>query len=119
MKRDISAEEFEKKSNEAKKKYVVSLIIKEAKSAPVEPPNMPLAIIMAGVPGAGKTEFLDSLESDMKKRGRFNPFVRIDLDQIITIYPDYTPKTYNKFRGQGTLFWPDVLMSFGGKSTIW
>jgi predicted ABC-type ATPase len=101
MKRDISAEEFEKMSNEAKKRYVVSLIIREAKSMPVESPEFPIAIVMAGVPGAGKTEYLDSLEDTLKKEGNFNPFVRIDLDQIVTVYPDYTPKTYNKFRSQG------------------
>lgn len=101
MKRDIPAEQFEKMSNEAKKRYVVSLIIREANSMPVIQPEFPIAIVMAGVPGAGKTEYLDSLEETLKKEGDFNPFVRIDLDQIVTIYPDYTPKTYSKFRSQG------------------
>ncbi len=101
MKRDISDEGFARLSKEAQKRYVVSLIIKNAKSTPVEPPSTPLAIVMAGIPGAGKTEFLDSFESEMRKRKAFNAFVRVDLDQLITVYPGYTPKTYNKFRGQG------------------
>jgi len=100
MIRDIPADEFEKLSNEAKKRYVVSLLIKEAGSLPVTS-GTPIAFVMAGVPGAGKTEFLDSFNEGITKTGLYNTFVRIDLDQIVTIYPDYTPKTYAKFRSQG------------------
>lgn len=56
---------------------------------------------MAGIPGAGKTEFLDSVVEGLEKNRQYNEFVRIDLDQIVTIYPGYTPKTYSKFRSQG------------------
>lgn len=96
MKRDVSAEEFEKMSYTAQKKYVAKLLIRESKAMPVDVDESPIAIIMAGVPGAGKTEFLDSLEEDTKSRS----FVRVDLDQIVTVYPEYTPKTYAKFRGK-------------------
>ena len=56
---------------------------------------------MAGIPGAGKTEFLDSIIEELEMIGQAHEFVRIDLDQIVTIYPGYTPKTDSKFRSQG------------------
>jgi predicted ABC-type ATPase len=100
MIRDISSDEFERLSNEAKKRYIVSLLIKESGGISVTS-GPPIAFVMAGLPGAGKTEFLDSFSEEIAKTARYNPFVRIDLDQIVTIYPDYTPKTYAKFRSQG------------------
>lgn len=100
MKRDISAQAFDKLSNEAKKKYVVSLLIKEAGADSVIGAP-PIAVVMAGVPGSGKTEFLDSFSEEISNTKKYNQFVRIDLDQIVTIYPDYTPKTYAKFRSRG------------------
>jgi hypothetical protein len=102
MKRDISARQFESLSGEAKKRYIAQLIIKEAGAIPVENGAQPIAFVMAGIPGAGKTEFLDSVEELMKASG-YGKFVRIDLDQIVTIYPEYTPKTYSKFRSQGNI----------------
>lgn len=101
MIRDIPADEFESLSNEGKKRYIVSLLIKEAKAKPVVGDTPPVAVVMAGVPGAGKTEFLDSLTEALHEDDKYGEFVRIDLDQIVTIYPDYTPKTYKKFRSQG------------------
>lgn len=101
MIRDISATEFEALSNEGKKRYIVSLLINDSKAMPVTGDSPPIAFVMAGVPGAGKTEFLDSLTEAIDNEGRFGNFVRVDLDQIVTIYPDYTPKTYKKFRSQG------------------
>lgn len=93
MKRDISADKFEKMTYTAKKKYVAQLLIRESKARPVADSIAPLAVVMAGVPGAGKTEFLDSLEENAN-----TSFVRVDLDQIVTVYPEYTPKTYAQFR---------------------
>lgn len=102
MKLDISEEKFEKLSSEAKKKYVVNLIIADSKASPVSDNQTPIAYVMAGIPGAGKTEFLDSISEGLEAKNQYNEFVRIDLDQIVTIYPGYTPKTYAKFRSQGT-----------------
>lgn len=56
---------------------------------------------MAGLPGAGKTEFLDTFGELLKSAGYPETFVRIDLDQIVTVYPGYTPQSYEKFRNQG------------------
>jgi len=55
---------------------------------------------MAGVPGAGKTEFLDTFSELLKVQG-FDACIRIDLDEIVEIYPGYTPKTDAQFRSQG------------------
>jgi len=100
MKLSMPPDEFERLSNEAKKRHVVQLLIDEARANPVESPSPPIAFVMAGVPGAGKTEFLDSLIETLKANNQLGEFVRIDLDQIVTIYPDYTPKTYAKFRSR-------------------
>lgn len=97
MKLDIEPETFQSFSNQKKKKYVAKLLIKESGSVPVVADKVPLAFVMAGLPGAGKTEFLDTLSELIAELGYPN-FVRIDLDQIVTVYPDYTPKDYYKFR---------------------
>lgn len=101
MIRDLPEDKFEKLSAEGKKRYIVELIIKESKASPVPEGLPPVAIIMAGIPGAGKTEFLEQITEDLEAETQRGEFVRIDLDQIVTIYPGYTPKTYAKFRSQG------------------
>jgi hypothetical protein len=100
LKKDLSDEAFEQLSITKKKQYVARLLIKSsgAKSVPQSEP--PVAIIMAGIPGAGKTEFLDTM-SDLLKASNLEAFVRIDLDEIVTVYPGYTPKTDAQFRSQG------------------
>jgi len=98
---DMPADKFESLTTEAKKRYIVNLLIKDSAADPVSDGVSPVAYVMAGIPGAGKTEFLDSVVEGLEKNRQFNEFVRIDLDQIVTIYPDYTPKTYSKFRSQG------------------
>ncbi len=57
------------------------------------------AIIMAGIPGSGKTEFLGSFFR-MFKDVRDN-FVRIDLDEVVKVFEDYTPETDFLFREKG------------------
>jgi len=101
MIRDLPEDKFEKLSTEAKKRYIVNLLIKDSDTTPIPLDLPPIAYVMAGIPGAGKTEFLDSIVEGLELEGQYNEFVRIDLDQIVTIYPDYTPKTYAKFRSQG------------------
>lgn len=100
MKRDISDIEFDKLSKEKQKQYIAKLIIGDSRAKPVLEPRPPVAIVMAGLPGAGKTEFLDTLSEIMSKQFKFEAFVRIDLDQIVTVYPEYTPQRYAKFRSQ-------------------
>lgn len=100
LRKDLSDEEFEALSITKKKQYVAQLLIKTSKAQPVAPPLPPIAIVMAGVPGAGKTEFLDTL-SELLKSSDLGEFIRIDLDEIVTVYPGYTPKTDAQFRAQG------------------
>lgn len=94
--------DFEGLSKEKKKRYIAQLLIRDSGAMPVEPPAQPVAIVMAGLPGAGKTEFLDSLTELLVERG-LSTFVRIDLDQIVTVFPHYTPQRYDKFRSEGNL----------------
>jgi predicted ABC-type ATPase len=102
LRKDLSDEEFEALSLTKKKQYVAELLIRSSHATPVQEPTSPVAIIMAGLPGAGKTEFLDTF-SELLAKYKMEPFVRIDLDEIVTIYPGYTPKTDAQFRSQGNL----------------
>jgi len=97
----MPADKFDQLSSEGKKKYIVNLIIKDSGSKPVGEGEVPIAFVMAGIPGSGKTEFLDTVTEELQNKYKNKEFVRIDLDQIVTIYPGYTPKTYSKFRSQG------------------
>lgn len=101
LSKDLSDSEFEKLTITKKKDYVAHLIISQSGAKSVDEPNPPIAVVMAGVPGAGKTEFLDRL-SELLTLNHQEPFVRIDLDEIVTIYPGYTPKTDAQFRSQGS-----------------
>jgi predicted ABC-type ATPase len=100
LKRDLTDEEFEVLSVTRKKRYVARLLIGRSDATSVPQPKTPIAIVMAGVPGAGKTEFLDTFSELLETRG-FDSFIRIDLDEIVEIYPGYTPKTDAQFRSQG------------------
>ncbi len=100
LKRDLDDEEFEAMSITKKKRYVAELLIKRSDAKSVRESKTPIAIVMAGVPGAGKTEFLDTFSELIEARD-FDDFIRIDLDEIVEIYPGYTPKTDAQFRSQG------------------
>lgn len=102
MKLDIPAKEFASLSGEQKKKYIANLLIKNSGAESVDPETNPVAIITAGLPGAGKTEFLDTLADNIRDLG-FNSPVRIDLDEIVSVYPNYSPKDYYKFWSQGNI----------------
>jgi predicted ABC-type ATPase len=103
MNLDVSPAKFQSMSNEKKKTYIAKLLIRESNSIPVEEGQVPVAIIMAGLPGAGKTEFLESISELILQQNKHLHFVRIDLDQIVTVYPDYSPKDYYKFRSRGNV----------------
>lgn len=60
----------------------------------IQPPSdlKPVAVFLAGIPGAGKTEFIRRLLGD-------NPtVVKIDLDEIVKLFPNYNSKYYYKYR---------------------
>lgn len=84
--RDLTDDEFGTFSITNKKRYVAKLLIERSGAKSVPEPKPPLAIIMAGVPGAGKTEFLDTFSELLEARG-FDSCIRIDLDEIVQIYP--------------------------------
>lgn len=102
MKLGLSPDEFAKMSGERKKKYIANLFVQDSGAKSVDSATTPVAVITAGLPGAGKTEFLDTLAEGVIEL-RFNPPVRIDLDEIVSVYPDYTPKDSYKFRSQGNI----------------
>lgn len=83
------------------KKLLVKQIVGD-----VKPPKdgEPLAVFAAGIPGAGKTEFLDRLfEGSLD-------VVRIDLDEIVKLFPDYTPENYYKYRGAAHIIVDEVVI---------
>ncbi len=64
----------------------------------------PIAIFAAGIPGAGKTEFLDRLLSDISN------IVRIDMDEIVKLFDGYTPEEYYKFRGAANIIVDETVI---------
>lgn len=63
----------------------------------------PTAIFMAGLPGAGKTEFLNRIKiSD-------TDFVNIDLDQLVENISEYSPKNYYLYRNAANLLVESLL----------
>ena len=74
------------------KKALVASIIGDAK-----PQKAPIAIIMAGIPGAGKTEFLAHIVTT------FTDTVVIDLDYIASKIDGYKPQNYYAYRKTATI----------------
>lgn len=64
---------------------------------PVSMKDKPLAIFLAGIPGAGKTELIERL---IEKN---TPVVRIDLDEVVKLFPDYLPERYYEYRSAASL----------------
>lgn len=98
--RELSDEEFEGLSFTGKKKHVANLLIKRSKATSIPNDQIPIAIVMAGVPGSGKTEFLNTFSNNISSN-KFELPVRIDLDEIVEVFPGYTAKTASKFRSKG------------------
>lgn len=70
------------------------------------PKKSPVAIIMAGIPGAGKTEFVNRIilaETNLK-----NATV-IDLDKIVESFPGYKPGEYYKYRRASSILLDAIL----------
>lgn len=68
------------------------LVLKIIGDVDTPPQTKPVAVFLAGIPGAGKTEFIKRLLGD-------NPtVVKIDLDEIVKLFPKYNPKQYYKYR---------------------
>jgi predicted ABC-type ATPase len=80
------------------KKRLVAEIIGDA-----QPQKAPVAIIMAGIPGAGKTEFLTHAAA------AFSDIVMIDLDDIASKIDGYQPKNYYKYRKAANILVSAVL----------
>lgn len=55
------------------------------------------AIFMAGLPGAGKTEFTKALPEVLGSK-----FVRLDMDEIATRIPGYEPQNADQYREAAT-----------------
>ena len=72
-----------------KREFINDLI----KKSGAVPDDNPSAIFMAGLPGAGKTEFSKNLISNL----RLN-VVRLDMDEIATNIEGYKPEAADKYR---------------------
>lgn len=74
----------------ANKKALVAKIVGSVTSP--DDGSRPIAVFAAGIPGAGKTEFLNRLLADVPN------IVRIDLDEIVGLFDGYKPEEYYKYR---------------------
>jgi UDP-N-acetylglucosamine kinase len=71
----------------------------------------PVALFTAGIPGAGKTEFLNNFLKDAPQ-----PVLRIDLDALVEYFEDYKPENYYQFRDAANLILEKTLdMAIDGK----
>ena len=68
------------------------------KQANVQPADTPVAIFMAGLPGAGKTEFTQSF-----LKVNQNSAIRIDMDEIATHIESYRPEQADRYREAATM----------------
>lgn len=84
------------------KKELVAKIVGDAK--PSNEHDVPIAVFAAGIPGAGKTEFLDRLLAGL------TDIVRIDMDEIVKLFDGYTPEKYYKFRGAANIIVDETVI---------
>lgn len=80
-----------------------SLVQKIINKFSTEPQEQPYAVFIAGIPGAGKTELLDRLFDT-------NTVVRIDLDEIVKLFPNYSPDKYYAYRGAANIILDEVFI---------
>lgn len=76
-----------------KKKFANAMILQSGAKSHAKP----AAFFMAGLPGAGKTEFTENLVDSLGL-----PVVRIDMDQIATQIDGYKPEQAHAFREAAT-----------------
>lgn len=74
-----------------------ALIDKILSSIDMKRNGSPMAIFMAGLPGAGKTELSQGLVEQSFPRP-----LRIDMDELATMISGYTPEKANEFREAAT-----------------
>ena len=84
------------------KKYLVLEIVGDVQPSTTE--EKPIAVFAAGVPGAGKTEFLNRLLANTAN------IVRIDMDEIVKLFDSYTPDNYYKFRGAANIIVDEAVI---------
>lgn len=75
-------------------KEIVDRIISDAGLCPE---NEPMAIFMAGLPGAGKTELSNGFIKEMRTKP-----IRIDMDELATYIKGYQPEKADLFRASAT-----------------
>lgn len=83
-----------------KKRLVLKVI---ANAAPTAENEKPVAAFLAGIPGAGKTEFINRLEPSLS-------FARIDLDEIVKLFPNYDPKRYYEYRSGANIIVDEAVI---------
>jgi len=84
------------------KKSLVAKIVGEAKQSSNK--AQPIAVFAAGIPGAGKTEFLDKLLEGIDN------IVRIDMDEVVKLFEDYSPDRYYEFRGAANIIVDETVI---------
>lgn len=77
-----------------KKSFARKLI----RDAGVSKSEKPTAIFMAGLPGAGKTEFTKNLIANLGIK-----IIRLDMDEIAEQIETYTPQQADRFRGAASI----------------
>lgn len=83
------------------KKSIVAKIVGDTVASKDD--KTPVAIFAAGIPGAGKTEFLNRLFQNTQN------IVRVDMDEIVKLFPEYSPENYYKFRGGAAIIVDEVV----------
>jgi predicted ABC-type ATPase len=62
------------------------------------PSEKPITFFMAGSPGAGKTEFSKSIIPELQKRDPKSAIVRIDIDEVRELIPQYNGKNSSEIQ---------------------
>lgn len=83
------------------KKEFTNRFIRESGAIPN--PKEPVCVFMAGLPGAGKTEYTKTIID-----GFHMAVIRIDMDEIATMIDSYTPEKADLFREGATSLQNDI-----------
>lgn len=67
------------------------------------PSEKPFTFFMAGSPGAGKTEFSKSIIPELQKRDPNSAIVRIDIDEIRNLIPQYNGKNSSEIQSAASI----------------